>query len=138
MLNPLSQPDAPVSCFECRLLSMFTSQQPLSCMLIICASFLLHVCYTSAKSYPFPPKRRNFGTSRYPSPPLSRNSQAHGRNLRMLWILILLELTFASVMSTKINTSILKTFAKETNVFDEKTKNSISFGKHLLDWREQM
>lgn len=38
-------------------------------------------------------------------------------------------------MSTKINTSILKTFAKETNVFDENTKNSISFGKRLLDWR---
>lgn len=99
---------------------------PLSCILIICASFFCILCYTSAKITPLSPQMEKLRTLPvihllYYQEILRHN----GENLWMLWILILLKLTFASVMSTKINTSILKTFAKETNVFDEKTKKTI-------------
>lgn len=82
-----------------------------------------------------PPEKRNSGTPIIRLYVIKKSSGTIGKIYRMLWIVILLKLTFVSVLSTKINTSILKTFAKETNVFDEKAKNAISFGKHLWDWR---
>lgn len=108
---------------------------PLSCLLIICASFSVRMLYFSKNHTPFPPKRETLALPVIHLLHYQETFRHNEKNLWMLWILILLKLTFASVMSTKINTSILKTFAKETNVFDVKTKNSVSFGKHLLDWR---
>lgn len=48
---------------------------------------------------------------------IKKFSSTMGKIYAMLWILILLKLTFASVISTKTNTSILRMFAKEMNVW---------------------
>lgn len=81
------------------------------------------------------PEEGNFSTPIVRPHMLKKSSSTTGKIYGMVWILILLKLTFASVISTKINTPILQTFARETNVFDEKTKTTIFFGKHLWDWR---
>lgn len=87
---------------------------PLSCILIMCAFFCMYVI--------LPPKRRNFGILIINFIHYKKFSDTMWKIYGMLQILILLTLTFVSVISKNINTSVLKQFATETNVFDEKTK----------------
>lgn len=87
---------------------------PLSCIFIMCAFFCMYVILSL--------KRRNFGILIINFKHYKKFSDTMWKIYGMLQILILLKLTFVSVISTKTNTSVLKPFATETNVFDEKTK----------------
>lgn len=124
-----------VSCFGVDYTGMFTLRQSIEPSAYYMCIFFCTYAILQQKSHPFPPKRETLALPVIHLLHYQEIFRHNEKNFWMTWILILLKLTFASVMSTKINTSILKTFAKETNVFDENTKNSISFGKRLLDWR---
>lgn len=95
-------------------------ESQVSFILLMCTFFCM--VYFSKNFTLSPYTQKNFGIHIISLIHHQESVWHNGKICGMFWILILLKLTFAPTLSAKINSSILKVFAQETNVFDEKTK----------------